>query len=274
MADAVDYAVVRGKIRAYGLEIHAAEHCNLRCAGCSKSSPLLPPSFPSLTDVAASLRILSTIFHADRATILGGEPLLNPDLAKLLAIVRQSGVFDAVHLTTNGLLLLDTPEHVWKSVDVVELSLYPSTKQALTSVLPAILDRAWQFRVQLHILPTPLFRHILLTEETCDPAAVRSTFSKCYYRHYSKTLQNGKLYQCAPSTAISEHVHALTGRFPITRDSALELTGAPDLQQRLLTFLRCDVPLDACRYCLGSGGGEYAHHQLSSSSTADIPAPA
>jgi Radical SAM superfamily/4Fe-4S single cluster domain len=259
----MEYSIVNGKIRTYGLEIQAAEHCNLRCAGCSQSSPFLPPKYPNLANLEESLHILADVMRAGRATILGGEPLLNPQLLDLLRIVRESQVFEEIYVTTNGLLLTKVDEEFWKWVDVVEISLYPATRYSILRTLNDLSERAWQFKTEIHLLPSPTFQHITLTERIEDPRIVRIIYEKCYFRHYCHTLYEGHLYKCGPSTHIPDLVELTNGERLIPSDSTLRVEIVPGFRERVLNFFQNKKPMEVCRFCVGSSGSEYPHRQLS-----------
>jgi len=259
----MEYSIRDGKIQTYGLEIQAAEHCNLRCAGCSQSSPFLPSRFPDLDLIGKSLSILSGVLHADRATILGGEPLLNPRLNDLLRLVRRSGVFDRIHVTTNGVLLSAMDSDFWDLVDVVEVSVYPPTRDKIFRSSGELLKRAWSSSTEMRLFPSPVFRHITLTEPIENERQVQTIYDKCYFRHYCHTLHDGHIYKCGPSTHLPDLI-ARVGSDPIaTHDAVIRVDDGPSLQNRLLEFFRNERPMEVCRYCLGSSGAEYPHRQLS-----------
>jgi cyclic pyranopterin phosphate synthase len=260
----MEYLIRDGKIHTYGLEIQAAEHCNLRCAGCSQSSPFLPPKYPNLHNLERSLYLLSEVMRAGRATVLGGEPLLNPQLLDLLRVVRKSPLFDQVYVTTNGVLLTEVDEEFWNLVDVVEISLYPATRHKILRSIGVFSERAWSSRTEVHLLPSPMFRNITLTEPIDDARTVQAIYEKCYFRHYCHTLYEGYLYKCGPSTHIPDLIALAKGNAPAFYDSALLVESAPDFRERLLNFFQSNRPMDVCKYCVGSSGSEYPHRQLSS----------
>lgn len=264
----MEYKVVNGVIQVYGIEIQAAEHCNIRCAGCSQGSPFLPPTFPVIEGISRSLSRLSGVLRAGRATILGGEPLLNPNLIELLSVVRHSGIFDRIYVTTNGVLLEHVAMAFWRLVDVVEISVYPATRRKLQAVMDHLYERACSSRTELHFLPTPTFRHITLTENIGDDRVIRDIYTRCYFRHFCHTLHNERLHKCAPSTHIPELVGRVGNTPPGNNDACIQIDDATNLRDRLTAFFHSDVPMEVCRFCVGSSGSEFAHRQLSASEVA------
>src|SRR5689334_7753996 len=112
-------------INPEGLELNATLHCNLRCRSCSHLSPLYKKAVADPAETRAMLATLARSYHASFTKILGGEPLLHPDLMGLIEAVRSSGVSDTILVCTNGVRLDRAPAGFWEAVDSVEMSMYP-----------------------------------------------------------------------------------------------------------------------------------------------------
>ncbi len=88
------------------LRISVTDHCNLNCIYCSADSiPFLPRSeilsyeeIQRVVQVAASMGI-------SKVRLTGGEPLLRPELSKLVGMLSRIEGIDDISLTTNGILL-------------------------------------------------------------------------------------------------------------------------------------------------------------------------
>ncbi|MDP9145576.1 MAG: radical SAM protein, partial [Actinomycetota bacterium] len=84
------------------LEVAITAHCNLRCIGCKYGRDFMPGSQLSwemakdLLDDAKAAGFWDVRFY-------GGEPLLHPDLPRMVAHARSVGL--GVYVTTNGILL-------------------------------------------------------------------------------------------------------------------------------------------------------------------------
>ena len=80
-----------GLIHNGNLEIMAAHGCNLTCRSCTHASPVLRPK--DIADPETTARDLSRLarcYRANRVKLLGGEPLLHPDLVALADAVREA----------------------------------------------------------------------------------------------------------------------------------------------------------------------------------------
>ena len=88
------------------LRISVTDHCNLNCGYCStgllsylpRSEILSYEEIQRLVQVAASMGI-------NKVRITGGEPLMRPDLSKLVWMLSQIEGIDDISLTSNGTLL-------------------------------------------------------------------------------------------------------------------------------------------------------------------------
>lgn len=88
------------------LRVSVTDHCNLNCVYCSlDSTPHLPRSeilsyeeIRYVVEIAASLGI-------NKVRLTGGEPLVRPNLSKLVRLLSQVAGIDDISLTTNGILL-------------------------------------------------------------------------------------------------------------------------------------------------------------------------
>lgn len=87
---------------------HLVDHCNLHCKGCFHYAPLVTsPYFRSLEQHKKEIIRLSELINNNpiRILLLGGEPLLHPQVKEFCIITRQYFPKDEIMLVTNGLLL-------------------------------------------------------------------------------------------------------------------------------------------------------------------------
>ena len=89
------------------IETHIVEHCNLKCRGCSHFSGLAAPQFKNLNDFCTEFEALSRLTNKNIHTIrlMGGEPLLHPDVVEFCKITRNLFPNSEIVLVSNGILL-------------------------------------------------------------------------------------------------------------------------------------------------------------------------
>ena len=113
------------------LDIHIVDHCNLRCKACAHFSNCVENetvySLEFLRRNCGHLQTLIPDIH--RICLLGGEPLLHPNIGEIIAATREIFPLADIHLVTNGLLLESvSPDFldIMRKLDIcISLSLSP-----------------------------------------------------------------------------------------------------------------------------------------------------
>jgi len=265
------YRIESGKIRAHAIEFAAADHCNLRCSGCSHMSPFLGSKFHSEEEFERDLGRLATVMQTDEVRILGGEPLLNPRIVPILRAARTSGIARRIVLTTNGLLLHTMTDEFWTNVDEVRLSLYPGARPT-ERLVEQVKKRAAESDTRLSIWEYSRFRITMVTEPHPADLVTKMIFRTCKNAHlfHCHLVQAGWLYKCACPSYLNEYVGRLGRSDYQAKADGFDIHGTTDLQKELWEFLTNRSALDACRYCLGYVGHEQKHVQLTVEQTRDV----
>ncbi len=253
------------KLRTKALEIRVTDHCNLRCDKCAHHSQYLPPYEFDINELKQNLDRLSKVLHSDRVTLIGGEPLLLPELNETINLVKESNIADMVCITTNGLLLNSLDIQFWELVDTVEISIYPCSFANIKKMLPMLYDSAWTGKTELRLIPVTEFKTVLLTEPIDDSEIIASVYNKCYYRYFCNTIIKGKFYKCEPSIsipALSEHLKHDAKKFGGFLDIC-SFDSPETLKKAVFDYLTDTTPLTACGYCLGTSGVSFPHKLLS-----------
>ena len=98
------------------IEFWATGHCNLNCKGCSSCSPIVQEWFLDVESIERDLFRLNELdIEIGNITILGGEPLLHPNLLSIMEVVKKVYPKSRLGMITNGLLLLQMPELFWNA---------------------------------------------------------------------------------------------------------------------------------------------------------------
>ncbi|MGH7703749.1 MAG: radical SAM protein [Gemmatimonadales bacterium] len=264
------YRIENGKIQTNAVEYSAAYHCNLRCSSCSHMSPFISKQFPSLESFVKDLTALNRVMHAKDIRLLGGEPLLNPEIVELLKAARASGIADTVMLTTNGLLLHSMKDDFWEHVDFIWLSMYPG-RSPTAKALEHIKARAKESNTRLDLDPTSHFRSTYVTEPHEHGWTTDMLFKTCgsAHRFHCHMLYEGRLFKCAVPPFLPEFLAKLGKNGYDPAVDAFDIHGAQELFEGLRAFLFTPKTLEACRYCLGYVGKWENHHQLPPDQLAD-----
>ena len=92
------------KVHLNHIETHIVNHCNLNCKGCDHFSPLHDPWFKNLNEFEEECKKISKKFELGKIMLLGGEPLLHPQVIDFLRTARKYFPNSDVELVTNGIL--------------------------------------------------------------------------------------------------------------------------------------------------------------------------
>jgi len=243
-------------------EINLTEHCNLRCAACNHASPHLPKKFASLAEYTEDLRALSQVLHLGELRLVGGEPLLHPELTEFCRMARASGVADVITLVTNGVLLHKLPAEVWQLIDRLWISVYPGVK--LRFDMADMERKCQEHGVELWKKETPSFQLAMLNNPHTDAALTRHIYSECAHAHvwFCHTIHEGRYYKCSPAPFMPARLALGGTAFSSHEADSIAIRNNPQLRADLTNYLRSPEPLRACSYCLGHMGVEVPAVQL------------
>ena len=253
----------RGRILRDGLEYSVVDHCNLRCAGCDHAAPHLTKRFADPEDFAADMDALSQHLHVRMLRLLGGEPLLHPQLNLFVQAARAAGIADSVMLWTNGLLLHKARRGLLESFDVVQVSLYPGVRvRADLSKLAGELEE--NSHTRLNVVKVEKFQHQLLNDPIADRKVVRRTYLRCKEAHSwsCHTVHDGRYYKCPKASGLGPRLAGCGVKVSNCASDGVALHQNPQLAEELAAYLLSTVPLMACAWCLGTDGKSFSHHQL------------
>lgn len=254
-----------GIIHAHKLEFNAVPHCNYGCAECSHLSPYMRKGLPDLAQFRKDARTLASVYQAKRLHIVGGEPLLNPQLVDLIAYARESGLARRILVATNGSLLHKISDDLYRQIDELSVSWYPDPRCDEKKIEAARHD-CRRRGIKLHVEKIDSFRMMQPPGRIEDTGTVEKIFAACQIAHCwgCQTFDNGYFYLCSrpvftKSFLASKGVSAVDNE----RIDGCDLH-APDLKERLQKYLSRAEPLQSCRYCLGTSGKVVPWRQMSS----------
>lgn len=248
-----------GRVITEAIEINAAWHCNIRCRWCSHSSPGMPTRYASATVAASALEALSEFMRVDHVRVLGGEPLLHPELVDLIRAVRGTGISERIRVISNGLLLHRMPPELWDTVDEIHVSAYPATRRFLERTMPELRAMAITHNVTLLIKYFDHFR-IPYREDDGDNVLTQRIYRTCQIGNVWRclTLEGGRLYRCPQAASERLLVHSPVGCAGEDYLEVATISSAVDIA----TWLNRDLALVSCRTCAGSVGQLVPHQPL------------
>lgn len=226
------------------LEFHVADHCNLNCKYCTHYSPLVKePVFSDYERFASDLQQLKKyIPDIGIIRILGGEPLLNPNLGKFITLTRKLYPASIITVVTNGLLIKQMSSDLIKlmkeKMAFIHISLYPPLGEKIQEIKQFLYEREIPYTI------TEMNTEFSKTQ-TITPHSDENLFYSCFQASCN-CLQDGKLAPCYAPFTTKYFNEAFSQELPIDEgvdlyDDTLTLA---DLKTRLL------LPMQRCFYCV------------------------
>lgn len=180
------------KIHLPYVETHLVDHCNLNCRGCTHFCPLSPETFADAKQFEKDMQELAKKCDITEIRLLGGEPLLHPDVCEFVKITRKTFPQSDILLLTNGILLQKMPQEFWQTLRendvIIEISEYP-VKQDFEGCLKLIKENNVRTGF-IHDVDD----FMLMLNPNVD-SNIKRTFKKCPNKH-CVNFHKGKLVVC------------------------------------------------------------------------------
>ena len=107
--------------------VYLTEHCNLNCQMCNTFSPIAEPAYYNVEHYEIDCEKLSKLLkkRTHKIILMGGEPLLHPELVKFMKITRKlfPSYTTKIELLTNGILLLSMSDEFWQTIKKYNIEL-------------------------------------------------------------------------------------------------------------------------------------------------------
>ncbi len=260
------YQIKKNRIQVETLEIHIAEHCNLKCSHCCTNSPYNDKRLLTLNEVEDACNKLVVYFRADVFKLLGGEPLLHPQLTEIIDIVKASGVSENIRIVTNGLLLHRMSDEFWQKIDQLTISNYASATIPEENIT-MFWKKARKYEVVLNVKYVDEFNEILLKKPTTNMKKIQAIYDDCWIRHRCLMVRNGVFFKCARAVYMDTYKRKLNlPKYPEEPNSYVEKDGIPindpDFIKNAKKYLNDKRPLASCLYCLGVSGEMIPNQQM------------
>lgn len=227
--------------------IHLVGECNLRCKGCDHFAPLAKGEYLSLPDFEKDFKRLSelTNSYVRRIGLMGGEPLLHPELIKFFPVARKYFPNSEIQLVTNGILLSAQKEDFWFGIRENDITIMV-TKYPININLEKILDQVRKYKVRFSYYNNPKeektsYKIPLDVEGKQD---AETNFKNCFHSNKLCFLGNGKLYPCTVAPNVYRFNEAFDCNIPATGGvNIYEVSTEKELLKNLAK------PLEMCKYC-------------------------
>ena len=229
-------------------ETDVVDHCNLNCKSCHHFSSVADQNFVKTEVFEKDFARLSQLAgrNNENIDIMGGEPLLHPEISRLAEIARK--YFDGpVNIVTNGLVLEKMNEVFWESCRKNNIRLIV-TSYPIKLDVKRIKELAKNNNVKLKIRSLFINKHSWcrlpfdLEGKQCitENRKLCLTVNKCIF------LKNGRLSTCCLPLVADRFNNYFCKNLEVTDDDSIDIYKAKDIKE-IHNFL--SKPMPFCRYC-------------------------
>ena len=170
--------------------------CNLSCQNCDHLAPYFGKNHYSFEDFSRDVDLMSEIAVASKVRLLGGEPLLNPNLKQYVLKAKESLTKD-LHLCTNGTLLLSYKDtSVFNEINTVTISTYSSvvkTPEAVNNFKVKVMDYMKQFSCKVDFYYVDSF----FDKYTKEKVSGEKSWQDCQVSKNCHSVYCGKFSMCS-----------------------------------------------------------------------------
>ena len=234
------------------LEVNIVKHCNVNCKGCDHFAPLTKGEFMNVKNFERDMTRIAELFGKDNREIfiLGGEPLLHPEICRFLEIARELFPDALLHIDTNGVLLGRMDDAFWETCNKlrvdIKVTIYP-----LGLDFDSLRNMAKEKNVDLQLLQKiepggyhRLWKAPLDVEGRQDAL---ESFINCGQANRCITLENGRLFTCATGANMRLFNEAFpNSALKLTDEDGIDIYEAAD-KEEIYEYL--SRPMPACKYC-------------------------
>lgn len=226
---------------------HVTEHCNLNCAGCDNFSPLAEPEFIDVSEFRRDIERMAFLFHneCERISLLGGEPLLHPQLTELIEIARKNFPVGMIDIITNGTLLSRQEAKFWETCRDNDIAI-AMTHYPISIDIEKIMSTAEKFGVKINYSALAKDEFFKEPINLSGSGNIRNNFAACTRGNDCVMLGHGRLYACT----FASNVHHFNKKFgkniPVTEADYIDIYKVNDPEEILR---RLAEPIPLCRFC-------------------------
>lgn len=229
-------------------QIHLVEHCNLNCRGCYHFSSLAEEEYLDFKEYSRDIKQLSTLFHGEMEEILllGGEPLLHPDLSEFMIETRTYFPKGTIKILSNGILLPNLSDSFWEALRTTGTELW-LTKYPISFDYQGIERLAEEKGCQIYYFNQEPVR--TLGHQPLDISGTRNyidNFEICYRANECIFLEHGKLYPCLISATSRHFSKYYNVNLEIDEKDSIDIYKVNSGEELLMGLTK---PTPFCRYC-------------------------
>lgn len=233
------------------IDIHLTDHCNLNCKSCTHFSPLAEKFFLDIDEFERDLTRLAELSKGELGEmfLLGGEPLLHPELVDFLPIARNLFPNTKIVIITNGILLSQQDDRFWKACKRYNIQIWVSVYNLqIDTKTPEAKAREYSVFLGYTTTGNNENNQRNWTKSKLDLTGSQywiESFEHCSVKN-CVTLKHGKLYTCCTLAHIEHFNKYFNQNLEVTDFDYVDIYKVKSYKAILDALVK---PVPFCRYC-------------------------
>jgi hypothetical protein len=230
-------------------QINIVDHCNLNCSGCTAFSPIAEEKYMDTNIFERDCARLSELTGGEIELIdlLGGEPLLHPEIKRIMEISRKYFKTGDINVVTNGILLKKMPDDFWSACHENRINIIISGYPIKLDV-EGLKHTAEKYNIQLVIRGSTdnikIWNKVPFDTNGTQNAV--KNFRICYGANFCINLEDGKLATCPIPFVIKHFNKYFNQKIPVTENDCIDIFKVKNIDE-IFEFLCKPAPI--CAYC-------------------------
>jgi len=246
------YRQVRKENSVDQIYLNITTKCTLRCRDCTLFIPYVknPCIYNSADIIEDLINVLNCLEHVRVVNFYGGEPLIHPDLAKMIRQLSTERRIDRISVITNG-TIVPSDELLTAMKNESRIRVRISDYGALSSKKEEIIRLLEANHIDYEVTNYQYWDENSRIEPCNDSEEqLKEKFYQCSFCNYLSIIDR-KAYICHAASAVNT-----IGALPPTEDNYVDLVKypLPLLREKLFAYIERPKKreyIDACKYCSG-----------------------
>lgn len=223
-------------------EMSIVDFCNLNCKGCNHYSPIFERQYPDINVRIKDIEKISSLYDdVLEFGLIGGEPLLNPEVKEYIIQARRLLPKTEIQMVTNGLLIPQLDHNILKCICdnkiTIAISEYVPTRKIIEKIRETLEKNGIDYVIKPAMFKEKFYKTLSLKKD--------SIYKKKCISQGCINICDGKIAKCPSVLYIEELNKKFNVRFPEKGIYRLEdFADGKELNDVL------DKPIPLCEHCI------------------------
>lgn len=223
-------------------EMGIIDFCNLNCKGCNHYSPIFEKKYPDFDKRMEDVKKIASLYNDIlEFGLIGGEPLLSPDIEQYIISTRKLLPKTEIQIVTNGLLIPKLEQKILKCISENNITISISQYFPTVKIINSIRKQLEQFSIDYVLKPVAskekFYKTLCLNKD--------NIYEKKCISQGCINICDGRIAKCPSVLYIEELNKKFCTHFP--NDGIYNLEDFWNGQELNLKLER-KIPL--CEYCI------------------------